>query len=56
MIDITLSGKIVSVTKKVGTSSGPYVNVVVEDRNGGRSEVYFFVEDLSAFNEIKEPE
>lgn len=56
MIDITLGGKIVSITKRVGTSSGPYVNIVVEDRKGSRSEVYFFAEDLSAFNEIKEPE
>lgn len=55
-MEVTLSGKILEVKKIDGGAAGPSVKVVVEDRKGSRSEVWFFVEDLSAFNEIKEPE
>ena len=56
MVDVTVSGKIVEVKKVNGECSGPSVKIVVEDRHGSRSEVWIFSEDLSAFNEIKEPE
>jgi hypothetical protein len=56
MVDVTVSGKIVEVKKVNGECSGPSVKIVVEDRNGSRSDIWIFAEDLSAFNEIKEPE
>ena len=55
-MDVTLSGKIVEVKKMNGECAGPSVKIVVEDCNGGRNEVWIFSENLSAFNEIKEPE
>lgn len=56
MVDVTFHGcKIVEVKKGVGDYSGSFVKIVVEGRNGDRSDVWFFTEDLSAFNEIKEP-
>lgn len=56
MVDVTFHGcKIVEVKKGVGDYSGSFVKIVVEGRNGERSDVWFFTEDLSAFNEIKEP-
>jgi hypothetical protein len=55
-MEVTLSGKVVEVKKFGGNAAGPGVKVVVEDRNGSRSEVWIFAKDLSAFNEIKEPE
>lgn len=55
MMEATISGKIVEVKKLVGGAAGPSVKIVIEDRNGSRSEVWIFAQDLSAFNE-KEPE
>ena len=55
-MDVTLSEKIVEVKKINGECAGPSVKIVVEDCNGSRSEVWIFAKDLSAFNEIKEPE
>ena len=55
-METTLSGKVVEVKKFSGGAAGPGVKVVVEDRNGGRNEIWIFAKDLNAFNEIKEPE
>ena len=55
-MEVTLSGKILEVKKIDGGAAGPSVKVVIKDRKGSCSEVWFFTEDLSAFNEIKEPE
>ena len=56
MIDITISGKIVEVKKISNGAAGPSVKIVYEDRKGTSNEIWFFSEDLSAFNEIKKPE
>jgi hypothetical protein len=56
MMEATVSGKVVEVKKIVGGAAGPSVKIVVEDRNGSRSDIWIFAQDLSAFNEIKEPE
>ena len=55
-MDVTLSGKVVEIKKMTGGAAGPSVKIIVEDCKGSRSEVWIFAEDLSAFNEIKEPE
>lgn len=52
MIDITVSGKILEVKKSDG-GAGPSIKVVVQDRRGSVSEVWFFTENAEAFNEIK---
>ena len=55
-MEVTLSGKIVEVKKIDGGAAGPSVKVVIKDRKGSCSEVWFFVEDLSMFNELSEKE
>lgn len=52
MVDITVSGKIIEVKKGDG-AGGPSVRIVVQDRHGSVSEVWFFTKSLEAFNEIK---
>lgn len=56
MVDITFSGgKIISLQKrKSSTGAGDYAVITLQGKKGEVSEVYFFLDDLSAFNEITE--
>jgi hypothetical protein len=57
MFDMTFHGvKINRVVKNKNEdgAAGPYVRMEIVDRHGSVSELWFFMEDQSAFNEIND--